>query len=97
MIYFVYEVVPCDGRDTAGKIFASCWINTNDLEDAKKRVGKFISAQGYSIVEHVESYSITRRDYEDSPEGLEYYEQALIDDEVMVLFMSEGHDEDEQG
>jgi hypothetical protein len=38
----------------------------------------------------VESYPITLADYSDSADGLEYVEQALIDDEVLVLFMSEG-------
>lgn len=93
MIYFVYEVVTSDGIDAPGKVFAGCWINLDDQAKAEQRSKKFIEEQGYEVVEHVESYPIAREDYDDSPKGLEYYEQALIDDEVLVLFVSEGKDE----
>lgn len=94
MIYFVYEVVPSDNSSTAGKIFASCWINLNDQSLAEGRAVKFIREQGYAPVERIDAYPIVRGDYEKSSEGLEYFEQALIDDEVMVLFMSEGEEEE---
>jgi hypothetical protein len=94
MIYFVYEVSPDDGSTPEGKIYAGCWINLDDEELASARAVKFIKEQGYNIVNCVESYPITRADYTDSSDGLEYFEQALIDDEVLVLFMSEvGEDE----
>lgn len=94
MIYFVFEVIPDDGSATAGKIFASCWINSDDQPAAKDRAVRFIHEQGYSTVECVEDYPITRDDYEEDPEGIEYFEQALIDGEVLVLFMSEGLEEE---
>lgn len=94
MIYFVYEVVPSDGSATAGKIYAGCWINLDDEEPASDRAVQSIEGQGYSIKELVESYPITREDYTASPDGLEYFEQALIDDEVLVLFMSEGGEDE---
>lgn len=94
MNYFVYEVSPNDCSAIAGKIYAGCWININDEELSLKRSVKFIEDQGYSIVDLVESYPITRADYNDSPNGLEFYEQALIDDEVLVLFMSEGGEDE---
>lgn len=94
MIYFVYEVSPDDGIATAGKIYAGCWINLDDEELASDRAVKFIEGQGYAIVNCVEFYPITRADYADSMDGLEYFEQALIDDEVLVLFMSEGGEEE---
>jgi hypothetical protein len=94
MIYFVYEVSPDDGRAADGEVYAGCWINLNDEELASERAAKFIKEQGYVIVNCVESYPITRADYTDSPDGLEYFEQALIDDEVLVLFMSEGGEDE---
>jgi hypothetical protein len=90
MIYFVYEVSPDDGSAAAGKIYAGCWINLDDEKLASDRAVKFIGEQGYAIINCVESYPITLADYSDSADGLEYFEQALIDDEVLVLFMSEG-------
>ena len=90
MHYFVYEVVPFSGETPPGKIFAGVWINQGEYEAASDQAKRFVVEQGLGIVCVVEEYLISRSDYDESPEGLEYFEQALIDDEVMVLFESEG-------
>jgi len=90
MYYLVFEVVPIGGEKPPGKIFAGVWINQNEGDAARGQAKRFVAEQGLGIVELVEVYPIRRSDYDESPEGLEYFEQALIDDEVMVLFESEG-------
>ncbi len=88
MIYVICEVVSTENVIREGKIFSGCWINTDDTIIANNRARKLIQSQGYDVVEILESYPIKSTDYEESTEGLEYFEQALIDSEVMVLFVS---------
>lgn len=91
MFYFVYEVARVDETTPApAKIFAGCWINQGALSSAGETARRFIEEQGLEIVQFVEGYPITRDHYDESPEGLEYFEQALTDGEVMVLFESLG-------
>jgi hypothetical protein len=48
-----------------------------------------IRDNGWSVTEIVEDYAISREDYlvKQDPEGLQYYEQALVDGEVLVFFV----------
>ena len=89
MIYLIFEVVHADGSAATGKIFASCWINKNDEGVARRQAVRLIEENDYKEVNCLESYAICREDYVESKEGLEYFEQALIDEEVLVLFVSE--------
>jgi hypothetical protein len=77
------------GKDsqTSPEAYVSCWINDSDRDNALEKATALIGAHGWSVVEIAEDYSITRDEYSLKPEGLEYYEQALIDGEVLVFFV----------
>lgn len=66
--------------------FASCWIVDDSEETARQKATAIIESQGYEIVKIDEPYEITRDDYADVDEHRQYYEQALLDSEVCVLY-----------
>ena len=63
------------------------WINEQNREIAFQKAMELVHGQGWDVVEVVEDYPIFREDYSRTAEGLEYYEQALIDGEVVVSFV----------
>lgn len=67
--------------------FASCWIVDDSEETARQKAKAIMESQGYEIVEIDEPYEITREHYFDDDDGLQYYEQALLDSEVCVLYV----------
>jgi hypothetical protein len=68
--------------------FASCWINDPTRDRAFDKAINIIRDQGWNVEEILEDYPISKEDYADKPEGLEYYEQALLDGEVVVFFVA---------
>jgi hypothetical protein len=69
--------------------YVSCWVNDSGRENALRKAVTEIQARGWSVTEVIEDYPISREDYSLKPEGLEYYEQALIDGEVFVFYVPE--------
>ena len=91
MHFFAMEVSldsPHEHPEMPPKAYVSCWINDSSPESAFKKASEMIHNQGWSIVETLEDHPISRENYADSTEGLEYYEQALIDEEVIVFFVA---------
>jgi len=90
MRFFIMRVLAPpqgNGSEAPSEAFASCWINDPSREIALTKATTLIRSQGWSVVEVAEDYPISREDYTLKPEGLEYYEQAIIDGEVAVFFI----------
>jgi len=68
---------------------ASAWINDTERNNALKKAINLINSHGWNVAEIVEDYPISRDAYFSNPEGLEYYEQAQTDGEVVVLYIPE--------
>ena len=67
--------------------WVSCWINTDDEQDARQRAETMIGENGWSVIELDQCYPIAREGYPTGSDGLPYFEQALIDDEVLVFYV----------
>jgi hypothetical protein len=74
-------------RQPSSEAYVSCWINVSNREQAFEKATQLIRDQGWTVAEVEEDHTISREDYAHKPEGLEYYEQALVDDEVLVFFI----------
>lgn len=68
--------------------FVSCWINDFERERAISRVHSYIAELGWRIVEISEDYPVLPDSYSAEHESRKYYEQALVDDEVFVFYVS---------
>ena len=97
MHFFVMRVLaasPEKNAKSSSVAYVSCWINDASRDSAFKKAINLIDAQGWTAEEIIEDYSISREDYLEKPDGLDYFEQALIDGEVLVFFVpkKDGHE-----
>jgi|SRR5215831_1656667 hypothetical protein len=89
MFFLQFEAKPREDnpeRETVGGAFVNCWIERADLDEAAAVASKMIEEQGWSIVKASQMQPVDRAFYADGDEGLQYFEQALIDKEVLVFF-----------
>lgn len=86
-IYFLsYHAIPKETNvPEVGGAYINCWIDAADLETAKNISTNKIKDLNWQINNLEESYLVSEKEYENKPEGLEYYQQAKLDKEVYVL------------
>lgn len=87
MYFLIYNAIPNKGTDDSKKYSSAnvaCWINTRDRELAGRKSRRMVEQRGWTIDGLEEEHPLTRRMAEAST-GLQYYEQALIDGEVLVF------------
>jgi hypothetical protein len=100
MHVFVMRVVSTrQGKDTraARVAYVSCWINDPSKDRALERATAVIRENGWDVEEIVENHPISREVYSLKPEGLRYYEQALVDGEVLVFHVPKDGSNPENG
>lgn len=85
MNFLVFKVKETTTNEIA---FASCWINSTDSRSSRERAEKMIESNGWITLELVEHLDVSAESYSEDDDHLEYFKQALVDDEVMVLFVS---------
>jgi hypothetical protein len=68
-----------------GGAFISCWIERATLEEAEAVARSMIGQLRWIISEPDRACSVDREDYVHDPEGLEIFEQAIVDREVLVF------------
>ena len=68
---------------TSAGAFVNCWISRKTKSQAEAVARKMIQKQGWTIVEFIKGRRITRNSQR--PAGMKYYEQALIDKEVLIF------------
>jgi hypothetical protein len=91
MIFAMYRVVPGPKHpdaDRVGVSYVNCWLRVRSLVEAKDLAEKNLRDQHWQILELEEIERIPHGRYRDEDEGLAYYEQALIDREVYVNYIS---------
>jgi len=88
MYFLVYHAIPQPGsRNTKGiaGAYISCWIEAAYLEQADTIARQKINAINWSILERDDAYEISEKTYSAESEGLEFYQQALIDKYVFRI------------
>ena len=88
MHFFTFVARPPDdpkrGSDIAGA-YVNCWIDRLDRQTAEEVARQQIAQSSWSI-ESLEKYCVVSgADYEGDQRGRQYFEQALIDKEVLVF------------
>lgn len=68
-----------------GGASVGCWIKNQTEENAYLISKGIIEKSGWKVIRLDEQYPISEADYGDKPEGREYFEQALTDEEVFVF------------
>jgi hypothetical protein len=92
MHFFAFGVTPASvvSKNHEFTATVSCWIKKDDRNSAEDRAIKFLLEQGWVVVEILEGRPVSRSDYRDESGGLQYFEQALTDDEVLVFYLLDG-------
>lgn len=88
MHYIIYHVKPTpeliDKADIGGA-YVGCWIEASSFKSACVAAEREIQLANWQIIEQDEAYEVTEKDYLPGSPELEFYEQALIDKEVLVF------------
>lgn len=71
-------------EDVAGA-YINCWIEAENFEQADTVARQEIEEMKWRILDLDEAYTVTKEDYLEDTNELEYYEQALIDKQVYVF------------
>src|SRR6266404_9474024 len=86
MFYLLIEALPKQAdSEQIGGAFINCWIESGAPEEAEQIARKVIEAQGWKVLSFQDVFQVDRSFYQENPEGREYFEQALIDNEVFVF------------
>jgi hypothetical protein len=104
MFLLTYLAVPTSGAKEfheAGGAYVSCWIQNQERQAAEQRATDLIQEYGWSVEGLEEGAIVTGADYDRDDEDREFYEQALIEGEVLVFNTwprgEEDEEEDEDG
>ena len=88
MYWLMLYAHPRPNADDYGVIdaaWASCFVNGDDLRDAEARAREFLALAGWDTEELEEFQVVTRDEYENDPDNLAKFDQALIDGLVVTL------------
>jgi hypothetical protein len=66
--------------------YINCWIKQRKFEKADAMARSGIADNNWKIETLEEAYQVTRKNYSNDDDGLEYFEQALIDEIVFVYY-----------
>jgi hypothetical protein len=86
IFYFRFEARPKNtGPESAnvGGALINCWIQRNTLKEAESYARGSIPNDVWVITQLEDAFAITRETQ--APEGMHYFEQAEIDQEVFVF------------
>ena len=81
----------------SGGAYVSCWIQNGDRSVAEQRARNLIQEYGWSVEGLEEGAIVTSTDYSRDDEDRQFYEQALIEDEVLVFNTWPRGEEDGEG
>lgn len=95
--FFTFLAVPTpEAQETdKGGAYVNCWIQGDDPDVAEERATDLIFEYGWAV-ESLESQDVvTREDYADDEESRGFYDQALVENEVLVFTMWPRGEEEE--
>jgi hypothetical protein len=100
MFFFTFLAVPTpeaqEFQDSGGA-YVSCWIQGDDRQEAEQRAADLIDEYGWSVEALEEGSTVTGAAYGPEDEDREFYEQALVEGEVLVFTTWPRGEEDEDG
>ena len=86
--FFTFLALPTpdakEFEDAAGA-YVNCWMRNETGQNARERAEELIRDYGWSVEGLEEEAVVTGDDYADDDEDREFYEQALMEDEVLVF------------
>ena len=90
---FVFTIVAITTEKHAdhgkiGEAYVACWIDRETEKEAISVAHKMIVEDHWQVIRTEGSSSVTEADYDDDDEYLQFYEQALVDKEVLVFHLS---------
>lgn len=88
MFFFTFQATPTpDAKEfhEAGGAYVSCWIQSRDRHAAEQRARELIVDYGWDVEELEEGAIVTSADYDADDEDRPFYEQALVEQEVLVF------------
>lgn len=88
-----YHVKPIEQIKGILGAFVNCWIVDKELKLAQKRSKTLVEENNWQIFKLEGADEIERNDFFEDDEGLKYFNQALIDKEVLVFYTYENEEE----
>ena len=77
--------------------YVNCWIRNDSREEAQARAAELIRDYGWTVEALEDSGTVSSEDYQEDDEDREFYEQALVEGEVLVFNTWPRGEEDEVG
>ena len=77
--------------------YVNCWIRNDSREEAQARAAELIRDYGWTVEALEDSGTVSSEDYQEDDEDREFYEQALVEGEVLVFNTWPRGEEDEDG
>lgn len=100
MYLLTFHAVPTpDAKEfhDSGGAYVSCWIQSQDRQDAEQRATELIQDYGWSVEALEEGAIVSSSDYDQDDEDRQFYEQALVEGEVLVFNTWPRGEDDEDG
>ena len=98
MFFFTFLATPTpDAKEfhDSGGAYVNCWIQSGDRYQAEGRASDLIKEYGWSVDALEEGAIVTSEAYDDDDEDREFFEQALVEGEVLVFNTWPRDEEDE--
>ena len=98
MFFLTFLAVPTpDAKEyhDAGGAYVNCWIRSGDHREAEEKARTLIQDYGWSVESLEEGAIVTSESYDEDEEDREFYEQALVEGEVLVFNTWPPGEEDE--
>jgi hypothetical protein len=101
MFFFTFQATPTpDAKEfhQAGGAYVSSWIqNGGDRHEAEQRARELIQDYGWDVEALEEGAIVSSADYESDDEDRPFFEQALVEREVLVFNTWPRGEDDEEG
>lgn len=89
-IYYIrYEAIPTpdfEDYDEVGGAYINCWIKAKTEDEAKEIARKSLNKQQWKLIALEECFPVEATYYEDEPESMECFEEALTDGESYIFY-----------
>ena len=98
MYFLLFEATPrrsAKADSAAGGAFVACWIERPTRRRAVADARTLIEAQGWIVGKPDEAYEVDESTYPPGKNGREYFQQALIDKQVLVFHVYPDVDADD--
>lgn len=99
MFFLTFLAVPTpDAKEylVSGGAYVNCWIQSPDRFQAESRARELIGEYGWQVEALEEGAIVTSESYDEDEEDREFYEQALVENEVLVFNTWPPESEDEE-